>query len=144
MKGVYIFIVETHLNRAYCDVGWGNGYALLPKEHPWYSKNYDDIPVAVHGGLTFGDKFPHRWFSEKREMQMCEEMQTLDIDDLKDMWCIGFDCAHAGDNLNSCPKSYVWKQAEFLKEQCLGEDNPELRRWVRKYKLSQIKKNISK
>jgi len=48
------------------------GYVLLPGGHPYFGKHYDDIPVEVHGGLTFslteGDY--HR---------------------------IGFDCAHYWD-----------------------------------------------
>lgn len=46
-----------------------NAYAHLPEGHPWRDKGYDDIPVEVHGGLTYGNN---------------------------DGW-IGFDTAHAWD-----------------------------------------------
>lgn len=31
-----------------------NGYAVILPDHRLYGKHYDDIPVKVHGGLTFG------------------------------------------------------------------------------------------
>jgi hypothetical protein len=41
-----------------CAIAFGwmnwNGYVRLPKRHPWRTRSYDEIPVAVHGGLTFG------------------------------------------------------------------------------------------
>lgn len=45
-----------------------NGYVQLPTGHPWQGLGYDEMPVEVHGGLTFQSG---RW--------------------------IGFDTAHAGD-----------------------------------------------
>lgn len=51
------------------------GYVDLPKDHKLYGKDYDNIDVNVHGGLTYAD-------------------YTSD-----DMWRIGFDCAHAWDKI---------------------------------------------
>lgn len=48
------------------------GYICIPPEHPFYKKRYDDIPIDVHGGLTYG----------KSE---------------GDDYYIGFDCAHFSD-----------------------------------------------
>jgi hypothetical protein len=48
------------------------GYVILPKGHKYYGLDYDDIPVSVHGGLTYS---------------------TL----IDENWVIGFDCAHGGD-----------------------------------------------
>ena len=47
-----ITIVKSELN-PYLEKGWGNGYVRIPEGHPYYEKTYDDIPVSVHGGLTF-------------------------------------------------------------------------------------------
>lgn len=47
-----------------------NGYCQLPQGSPWLQLDFDDIPVDVHGGLTYGP-------DEKR--------------------FIGFDTAHAFD-----------------------------------------------
>jgi hypothetical protein len=30
-----------------------NGYVQLPTDHPHHSTHYDNIPVDIHGGLTF-------------------------------------------------------------------------------------------
>ena len=55
------------------------GYVGVPPSHPMYQKDYDDIDVVVHGGLTFSHMggFDDRW----RE----------------GFWWVGFDCAHFGD-----------------------------------------------
>ena len=61
---------ENGIGWAICGnpIGGINGYATVPAGHPWTGKNYDDIDVDIHGGLTFG----------------------------RDGW-IGFDTAHLGD-----------------------------------------------
>jgi len=55
------------------------GYVRIPPSHPMHGKNYNDVPVDVHGGLTFGDPEP------------CKEHE-----DGQGYW-FGFDCAHLGD-----------------------------------------------
>lgn len=54
------------------------GYVALPKGHPCYGKDYDDIGVEVHGGLTFAREGDGK-------------------DWAKGYWWLGFDCAHAWD-----------------------------------------------
>ncbi len=49
------------------------GYVDVPYGHPWYGKNYDDIAVECHGGLTFAAAMAAK------------------------AWRVGFDCAHLGD-----------------------------------------------
>lgn len=50
------------------------GYVGLPKGHPAYGEDYDNIDVVVHGGLTYSDE------------------------DTKDsLYWVGFDCAHMND-----------------------------------------------
>lgn len=61
------------------------GYVGLPPSHPDFEKEYDDIEVKVHGGLTFG---------EKCNGHICHNPNNGDPDDL---YWVGFDCAHAGD-----------------------------------------------
>lgn len=48
------------------------GYVDLPETSKFFGQGYDDIPVRVHGGLTYAG------FNNG-------------------FWRIGFDCAHAGD-----------------------------------------------
>ena len=59
--------------------GWGNGYVRIVEGHPFYGMNYMDIPVNVHGGLTFGD-------------------HVMDNNHFPDGYWVGFDTAHYGDD----------------------------------------------
>jgi hypothetical protein len=74
-----------------------NGYVLLPLNHQYENMDYNDIPVTVHGGLTYKAK---------------EE----------DGWVIGFDTGHRGDFVpnipgnNDEPDSYYWTHEDVLIE----------------------------
>lgn len=71
-KGLDCCVVLVH-GRHRC------GYVRVPRGNPAFIvENYDDIPVEVHGGLTFSS-FGTEWDKNK-----------------KHFW-VGFDCAHAGD-----------------------------------------------
>lgn len=90
--------------------GWGNGYVALPKDHPWYGLDYNEIPADVHGGLTFG-QLASDW------------SEQFDFD--PESWVIGFDTAHFGDNLNVWPKESVVEETLRLFEQvneCYNEN----------------------
>ena len=54
------------------------GYVGIPKSNKYYDKNYGEIPVSCHGGLTYSAK------------KLFGQNDT-------DTWWIGFDCAHYGD-----------------------------------------------
>ena len=86
------------------------GYVTLPEGHPWIGKEYMDIDVEVHGGLSFG----------------CLMIRG---------WVIGFDCAHGTDLVPSIGKmnkiygidpqrrpannhSITYKNVKFVIEQC--------------------------
>jgi len=63
------------------------GYVGVPPTHPWHSLRYDDVDVAVHGGLTYSAAC-----QEGGEIcHLPEEGREADI------WWFGFDCAHAFD-----------------------------------------------
>lgn len=80
--------------------GYGNGYVGVELGHPWYEKNYNDIDSNVHGGLTWSD---HEVGGEKTP----------------DIWWLGFDTAHGGDNKHNCPREYVESEVESLYQQAL-------------------------
>ena len=48
------------------------GYVRIPENHPHFTDHYDDIPIEVHGGLTYSEEEKHGYW-------------------------IGFDCAHSFD-----------------------------------------------
>lgn len=72
--------------------GWGNGYVHLPPEHPFHGVDYDEIPVEVHGGLTYAENE-------------------------KGAWVVGFDTSHHGDTLEKWPMEEVEAETIRLKEQ---------------------------
>ena len=57
-----------------------NGYVGIPENHPDYKKDYDDVEVDVHGGLTFADEGDDKLWK-------------------KGLWWFGFDTAHAFSGL---------------------------------------------
>jgi hypothetical protein len=61
-------------------LGYRCGYVRVPAGHPWHGKDYDDVDVEVHGGLTFAE--PDTDCGKGGE---------------DNAWWLGFDCAHLGD-----------------------------------------------
>lgn len=76
MKPYIKIIPNTWMGKDY-QKGWGNGYVVLPKDHPFYGLDYDFVSsfVNVHCGLTYGS---HE-------------------DNGHDGWCFGFDTMHLRD-----------------------------------------------
>lgn len=139
--GCYILVIENHMKRIpgyHFDFGWGNGYVLLPHNHPFYNKHYDDIDVNVHGGLTYSNKFESNNFMRWIENLKIDGDVTLEnFKKFENYWMIGFDTNHAGDSLDSCPKYYVMNEARNLLDQCI-EDKIE---GINKYKTIYIRKS---
>lgn len=96
-----ITIVKSEPN-PYLEKGWGNGYVRIPEGHPYYEKTYDDIPVSVHGGLTFSDHIfeDNKYFS--------------------DGYWVGFDTAHYGDDLQRWPVDRVMEETIYLFKEIYG------------------------
>lgn len=67
-----------------------NGYVELKKKHPYFGKEYDDVNVDVHGGLTYGEQEG-------------------------DVFVLGFDTAHGFSGTWS--QERVEKETERLAEQ---------------------------
>lgn len=90
------------------EVGWGNGYVLIPIGHPLHGKNYEEIDefVSVHGGLTFSNLIDADLI---RHFNLEEE----DIG----KWCVGFDTCHFEDNIQRWPKEFVQAEADRLARQ---------------------------
>ncbi len=68
------------------------GYVGLSEDHAYFGKGYDDVPVEVHGGLTFADKCHP---GEDESKGICHLPGPGEPDHV---WWLGFDCAHAGDH----------------------------------------------
>lgn len=147
---LYYFILHSHFYTRpqplpiSFEVGWGNGYVLIPPGHPYYGKDYDSIDAWSHGGLTFASKYKD-WgmlktyedsgFDFKMDEKLSEKVKKEGYDFLKEYWCIGFDTAHSGDNLITCSKDYVWNETKALHKLCVDKDIKSIRR----AKLNKIK-----
>ena len=112
-----VIVENTFLKRQYdipdekpiiMDFGWGNGYALIPIDHPLFGRHYDDINehIDIHGGLTFSS-FVNEGL-----------IQSFGIDPEYDgYWCVGFDTCHYQDTLARWPKEAVQIEADELARQ---------------------------
>jgi hypothetical protein len=146
--GIYTLILQSHFFKStpifHFECGWGNGYVFLPRNHPFYGKDYDELNIDVHGSLTFGEKFKssyfHQWIEDK------EYYGDVNLDNylkLNEYWVIGFDTAHSGDSLLSCPKEYVISQTESMLEQCLSDDIFKIQKYKSVYSRKDKLKKIS-
>lgn len=68
------------------------GYVAVTEGHPAFEKNYDDVDVDAHGGLTFAS-FCQKNVTDESE-GVCHVPQPGRPDRV---WWLGFDFAHYGD-----------------------------------------------
>ena len=80
------------------------GYVGVARSHPDYGRGYDDVEVEVHGGLTFANKC-----QPNAERGICHVVAEGEDDDV---WWLGFDCAHSGDQT----PAYDWRWRELRRE----------------------------
>jgi len=66
------------------------GYVGVPEGHPAHGKDYGDIDVQCHGGLTFADSC----HGGEESRGICHKPEAGEPDHV---WWLGFDCAHSGD-----------------------------------------------
>ena len=98
------------------------GYVILTPDNDFFGKDYDDIPVSCHGGLTYAsNQGPN--------------------------WVIGFDCAHYDDlqpfytDQDIYGDNRVYKDMEFVTEECESiceQISDKSKSHRRSHKISQI------
>lgn len=107
-KGYKCFIVRKRHSGSLC------GYVEIPNGHALHRKDYQDIDILCHGGLTYSDNFN------------CLTKETTDN------WYLGFDCAHYLDLVPNIPilggeiyrnMEYVTKELENIVNQIIGMSN---------------------
>jgi hypothetical protein len=67
------------------------GYVAVEPGHPMHGKDYDGVPVTVHGGLTFAGSCNESGPVEQSVCHVPEPGKPGDV-----FW-FGFDCAHSDD-----------------------------------------------
>lgn len=87
------------------------GYCEVPKDHTYWGLDYDQIPIEVHGGLTFSDFIDNEWL-------------------------IGFDCGHSFDLLPSIEQMRDRYRDEGLEE--LKKQFPNSPIWESTYRTFQF------
>jgi hypothetical protein len=110
---MYGFIVENKWNYADYGIhaGWGNGYVVIPPDHPLWGKSYDELNehIDIHGGLTYASFVfmnGHWW----------EEIpHTVNPEG----WVVGFDTNHYEDTLELWPKEAVILETSRLMGQLM-------------------------
>jgi len=111
-----IFLIENiRRNNDYYDNnmnGWGRGYVGLPNYHPYFGLKYDDLNfLSVHGYITYSGL-------------------------VNELWIIGFDTNHYGDNLENCNFKYVYSETIKLKNQCMS--NKDFQRIIKLNKINNL------
>lgn len=96
--------------------GFFCGYVGVQPNHPSYGKDYNDVGVSAHGGLTFADSCGH---GEDESRGVCHRPAPGEPDNV---WWLGFDCGHYMDfapALDSMrrPKS-VYRDVAYVTSQC--------------------------
>lgn len=91
------------------------GYAAIPPGHPAHGKDYDNIDVDVHGGLTYANAC---------QGAICHVAKPGEPDDV---WWVGFDTAHCydvspgmlglGDMWPDDPMA-SYRDAKYVKREC--------------------------
>lgn len=67
------------------------GYVGVSPGHPLHGKDYDNVDVRVHGGLTYAAGCQH---GADVSTSICHIPAKGEDDNT---WWFGFDCAHSGD-----------------------------------------------
>lgn len=81
------------------------GYVGVPKDHPLFGKDYDDVDVIVHGGLTY---------SNECRGHICH-------DAAQEVWWFGFDCGHCDDLIPSLAWcGGVYRTFTYVTLECLA------------------------
>lgn len=129
--GIYTLGIESWMTKkdypeifkGMFEFGWGNGYILLPHNHPFYGIDYNSLSIDIHGGLTFGDYFSNSLFLDWIEdKEIFGDVNRDNFEMFDKYWMIGFDTSHFGDCKESCSKDFVINEVNNLLEQCLDDN----------------------
>lgn len=104
-------VENTWLDRRVTEVGWGNGYVLIPPEHPLFGLGYDHPAIyalSVHGGITYAECLTVSHFLITKGYVS---------ENYLGYWVLGFDTAHYGDYLGNWTKEAVEKETAKLEAQ---------------------------
>lgn len=83
------------------------GYVGVAEGHSYFKKGYDDVPVDVHGGLTFAD------FCADTKDESSGICHVPAEGEPHRVWWLGFDCAHLGDASPAYRRYYHYRDESY-------------------------------
>lgn len=95
------------------------GYVGVTEGHPFFGKNYNDVEIEVHGGLTFSDYCR----PSEKEGGICHIPDQGEPDRV---YWFGFDCAHLYDKMPAYSKhgsfssGDTYRDIDYVKHECAG------------------------
>lgn len=102
-SNLYAFVMET----SFSGNGWGNGYIVIPEEHPLYGREeISSSEVSVHKGFTLAEKFHAPDWKEGGVINGSKK----ELDDSKNYWILGFDTNSLFEKPDIHTKEYVTRQ----------------------------------
>lgn len=85
------------------------GYVGVPEGHKYFGVEYDNVPVEVHGGLTYSNHCTDH---------ICHVPEPGEPDHV---WWLGFDCAHSEDMAPAipvvCNGRYRYRDMDYVKRE---------------------------
>ena len=93
-------------------------YICLDANSKFYQKQYGEIPIDVHGGVTFSEDKLYRVL-EYSDEDGEETLQTIERD-----WIIGWDYNHFNDcngSLGFCGRKYTTKEIKQEVEEAINQ-----------------------
>lgn len=93
-------------------------YICLNTNSKFYRKEYNEIPIDVHGGITFSEDKLYRVLEYSDEDDK-EVLKTIERD-----WIIGWDYNHLGDcngSLGFCGRKYTTKEIKQEVEDAINQ-----------------------
>lgn len=105
------------------------GYVGVSAGHPFFEKGYDDVPVDVHGGLTFSGKCQPEPIGDVLDRRDPEERVCHVVDPGEDdnVWWLGFDTAHMNDLVPGMNKKFEARPNETVGQIKARND---LNKWI--------------
>lgn len=95
------WFVHPHPLHSLVTCGWGNGYVVIPADHPFALVGYEDASrtIDAHGGFTYAEVITRATLTGPFEDHLNDTHLGMTI--------FGFDTGHYGDNLKNWNKFAV-------------------------------------
>lgn len=114
---------NSQLNARFANVGAANGYVAVPKGHPLYGKDVDDVEelgITAHGGITYAKPLTQALLDAVAKSDSdCPDARFgfANESPKTDYWVIGFDTCHGYETPEDYPLEWVVNETKLLQKQ---------------------------